>query len=74
MPVTTIPVSSRLQLRLNTGLDENLEPIYRTRSFSRVKPGADNAVLFDVAEGIGGLQVHSLEAVRRINEVELVES
>ncbi len=74
MPVTTIPVSSRLQLRLNTGLDENFEPVYRTRSFSNVKPGADNVVLFNVAEGIGGLQVHTLDAVRRIDEVELEQS
>ncbi len=74
MPVTTIPVSSRLQLRLNTGLDENFEPIYRTRSFSNVKTGADNAVLFEVAEGIGGLQVHAIDAIRRIDEVELEQS
>ncbi len=73
MAVTVIPVSSRLQLRLNTGLDENLNPIYRNRSFSRVKPSADNEDLFELAEELGNLQIHSLEAVRRLDEVELVE-
>ncbi len=73
MAINVIPVSSRLQLRLNTGLDENLNPIYRNRSFSRVKTGADNEDLFELAEEISDLQIHTLEAVRRVNEVELVE-
>ncbi len=73
MAVNAIPISARLQLRLNTGLDENLNPVYRTRSFSRVKPGATNVDLFELAEEIGYLQVHTLEAVRRLDEVELEE-
>jgi hypothetical protein len=71
MAVNVIPVTARLQLRLNTGLDENFNPVYRTRSFSNVKPGADNEDLFELAQEIGMLQVHNLEAVRRLDEVEL---
>ena len=71
MAVNVIPVNARLQLRLNTGLDENLNPVYRTRSFSNVKPSADNEDLFELAQEIGLLQVHTLETVRRIDEVEL---
>ena len=71
MAVNVIPVNARLQLRLNTGLDENLNPVYRTRSFSNVKPSADNEDLFELAQEIGLLQVHSLETVRRLDEVEL---
>ncbi len=73
MAVTAIPVSSRLQLRLNTGLDENLNPIYRNRSYSRIKATADNEDLFELAEEMAYLQIHDLEAVRRLDEVELVE-
>ncbi len=73
MAVNAVPISARLQLRLNTGLDEDLNPIYRTRSYSNVKPGADNEDLFELAHEIGGLQVHTLEAVRRVDEVELEE-
>lgn len=73
MAVNVIPVSARLQLRLNTGLDENLNPVFRTRSFSRVKPAADNEDLFELAQEIGLLQVHTVEAVRRLDEVELEE-
>ncbi len=74
MPVDVIPVTSRLQLRLNTGLDENLNPVFRTRSFSNVKTGADNEDLFELAQEIGSLQVHTIDSVRRLDEVELEEA
>jgi len=73
MAINVIPVTARLQLRLNTGLDENLNPVYRTRSFSNVKTGAANADLFELAQEISLLQVHALDAVRRVDEVELEE-
>lgn len=73
MNVDVSPVSTRLQLRLNTGLDEDLNPIYRTRSYSRVRPEADNGDLFELALGIEGLQQHTINAVRRVDEVELTE-
>jgi hypothetical protein len=71
MAVTAIPVGTRLSLRLNTGLDENFNPVYRTRSWSNVKPAATHANLHAVAQGFGGLQVHNLEAIRRMDENEL---
>lgn len=73
MPVNAIPVSARLQLRLNTGFDEDLNPLFRTRSFSNVKPAADNEDLYELATGIGSLQVHTLSTVRRVDEYELEE-
>lgn len=73
MSITVIPVTARLQLRLNTGLDEELKPIYRTRSYSNVKPSADNEDLFVLAQEIGSLQQHALSTVRRVDEVELEE-
>ncbi len=73
MAITVVPVSARLQLRLNTGLDEDFNPVYRTRSFSNVKTGAGNADLFELAQEIGTLQVHTIDSVRRVDEVELEE-
>lgn len=73
MAITVVPVSARLQLRLNTGLDENFNPVYRTRSFSNVKTDADNTDLFELAQEIGTLQVHTIDSVRRLDEVELEE-
>lgn len=73
MAINVIPVSARLQLRLHTGLDENMNPVYRTRSFSNVKPAAENADLYELAQEIGNLQTHIVDAVRRLDEVELEE-
>jgi len=73
MAVTVKPLATRLQLRLNTGLDENFNPIYRTRSYSNIKTDADNADLFDLAQELESLQVHPINSVRRVDEVELEE-
>ncbi len=73
MAVSKVFLTKNLQLRLNTGLDEELKPIYRTRSFSNVKPGSDNVDLFEVAHEIAALQEHTLSMVRRVDEVELEE-
>ncbi len=71
MAVTAIPVGTRLALRLNTGLDENLNPVYRVRSFNNIKPTATHANLFTVAQEMNLLQVHGLETIRRLDENEL---
>ena len=73
MAVTVKPLVTRLQLRLNTGLDEDFNPIYRTRSYSNIKTDADNADLFDLAQELESLQVHTINSVRRVDEVELEE-
>ncbi len=71
MPVNTVPVTARLQLRLNTGLDEEFNPVFRTRTYSNVKSSADNEDLYALAQELGGLQVHAIDAVRRVDEYEL---
>ena len=73
MAVSAIPLTARLQLRLNTGLDESFNPISRTRTFSNIKTSADNEDLFELAEEISNLQLHTLDAVRRVDEYELEE-
>ena len=73
MPISVKPLATRLQLRLNTGLDEDFNPIYRTRSYSNIKTDAVNADLFDLAQDLESLQVHSVNSVRRVDEVELEE-
>ncbi len=71
MAVIAVPYISRLQLRLNVGEDENFNPLYRTRSFSNVKTGAENEDLYELAGEIADLQIHPLSMVRRVDEFEL---
>ncbi|HPU00719.1 MAG: DUF1659 domain-containing protein [Firmicutes bacterium] len=74
MPVSAIPLGSRLQLRLLTGYTEDGKPILRTRSYANVKPEATDEALYQTALDLAGLQVHTLEIVRRVDEMELEES
>lgn len=73
MAVTAMQSSSRLQLRFQVGTDDEGRPVYRSRSYSNVKPGASNQDLYDVGMAFSALQEHVLESVRRIDEAELVD-
>lgn len=73
MPVIATPVDSSLQLILQTGVDENNQPILRTKSFARVKTSALDQDLMDVAKELAGLQIHPVSSVRRVVETELTE-
>ncbi len=73
MAVITNPLGSRMQLRLNVGQDDEGNPIYRSRSYSNVKPLASDDDVFAVGNALAGLQQHGLEEVRRINEYLLIE-
>jgi hypothetical protein len=64
MAFSKVFLSKNLQLKLNTGLDENFNPIYKTRTWANVKANATDEDLFELAEEIGSLQVHTLEEVR----------
>ncbi|MGI6614471.1 MAG: DUF1659 domain-containing protein [Dethiobacteria bacterium] len=73
MAVTVNPLSSRLQLQLMTGSTPEGKPILRTRSFSNIKTDADNEDLLLTGQELAGLQQHQLEAIKRVDEVELLE-
>ncbi|BCV20221.1 DUF1659 domain-containing protein [Moorella sp. Hama-1] len=62
MPVVNTPVGSSFQLRVQMGTDANGQLLYRTRAYSRVKPEAAYQNVYDVAQAIGGLQVHPVKA------------
>lgn len=74
MPINSIPTQTRLILRLNTGFDEDLNPLFRNRSFSNVKPSASNAHLHEIAAAMGILQVHTLSTISRADTAELEEA
>ncbi len=72
MALTKTPISSRLVLVLQTGVDEeDGEPILRSTSFSRVAPTALDENVHTVAQALAGLQEHTLFAVRRVDDSKL---
>lgn len=61
-----------MQLRLNTGMDQEGKPIIRTKSYSRVKPTAEDQAIYDVANSLAGLQEYPLETIHRVNDIVLI--
>lgn len=68
MAVNVTPMSSRLALKVNTGTDTDGNPVFRTRSFSGVKPAAADQDVYDTAQAIAGLQQHVVEEIGRVSE------
>lgn len=65
-------VSTKMQLRLNTGLDGEGREMIRTKTYSNVKISAENEALYDVALSLSGLQNHELKEVHRVDDVVLI--
>ena len=72
MAVTSIPGPSRIQIRLLVGVEEGKE-IFRLRTFGNVKPEASDEDVMEVAQALWSLQVHDVDAVRRVDQADLVE-
>ncbi len=66
-------LGTRMALILHTGMDENFNPIYATRSYSNVKATADNQDIFDVGNYFGALTDHNLYRISRHDETMLEE-
>ena len=64
MSVTKLPLGCRLQVRWNTGLNENMEPVFRIRSWSNVKPTATPEALHQLGNYINDLCVHVADSIR----------
>ncbi len=73
MAVNNVPVGSVLRLQLQTGIDDNGNPIVRNKSLSNVKTDALDQDIFDVAQALVLLQEHILENVMRIDSARLEE-
>ncbi len=73
MAVSANPVNSRLSLIVQTGTNESGQPVYRTRSYSRVKVNAGDQFVYETGVALAGAQKHPLQSIRRTNELELAE-
>jgi len=74
MAVENIATESVLRLQLQTGVDTNGNPVFRTKSLYNIKPDATDQDLFDVAQGLAGLQQYVLENVLRVDNARIEEA
>ncbi|HHX24200.1 MAG: DUF1659 domain-containing protein [Tepidanaerobacteraceae bacterium] len=73
MAIVATPIKSTLRIVVETGMDENNKPIYKTRSYNNVKTDAVDEDLMSVANLLGEIQTHPVNAIRRMTESELTE-
>ncbi|MGI9951656.1 DUF1659 domain-containing protein [Moorellaceae bacterium AZ2] len=71
MAVVVTPISASLQLQVQVGTNSEGEPVYRWRTFNRVKPGAADQDLWDVAQALAALQTYPVVSVSRVQESSL---
>ncbi|MFY9115146.1 MAG: DUF1659 domain-containing protein [Dethiobacteria bacterium] len=71
MPVSTEMTTTRLQMVLIQGYDDEGKPVLRTRTYSNIKTDAENESIFNLAQNFSTLQVHELEKVVRVDETRL---
>lgn len=72
MPVVVVPLESRLELNLVTGIDpEDSSPIIKRTYFNNVKDSASEQDIFDVANQLVSLQNYSLDSIELTSNVQL---
>ncbi len=76
MPIGRTNYQDTLRMRYNLGPDpeDSESDIIRTRSYTRVKPGANDQDLFNLAKGFEKLFAAQLVNTYRVVHVELVEN
>lgn len=74
LAVSMIPLDSRLQVRYQTGVNGEGEPVYSTRNLGSVRADSDDQSLWTVAAAITGLQQLPVAEVRRIDYGVLTET
>lgn len=74
MAIVASPVQATLRLVVETGVDDRGNPVYRSRSYNRVKPESSEQDVYAVAVALAGLQQNPLQGVQLVKTLELMES
>ncbi|MCR6546418.1 DUF1659 domain-containing protein [Dehalobacterium formicoaceticum] len=73
MAVVVTPVTSKMKLRFQTGLDGEGNPVYKNKTISNVKVDALDQDVLDTANALSTLLADALAAVFRIDDSDLAE-
>lgn len=71
MEINSLAGPTRLQYRLNVGVNEEGEAVIRTRSFGRIKPTSSDEDIYQVGDLLMTLQKHAVFSVHRFDSSEL---
>ena len=73
MAVLVTPLTSKLKLQFQTGVDGQGNPVYKSKTISKVKTAAVDQDVFDTANALGEICADTLNAITRINDSDLSE-
>jgi hypothetical protein len=73
MAVNKVSSGSVLNLEVQTGVDAQGNPVYRSRNYKGIYSSAADQDLYDVAQAIAGLQSYTLSKISRVDNAQLVE-
>jgi len=73
MAVLVTPLTSKMKLQFQTGVDGEGNPVYKSKTISKVKTAAVDQDVFDTANALSGLCADVLSAVTRIDDSDLSE-
>ena len=68
---TLMDKNSTLKLKLETGVNAKGDATCSTKSFSGINPGLTDDELLGIADGLAGLQSHTLAEVSRVDTATL---
>ncbi len=68
-----VVLAKSMVLRLNMGLDGDLNPMYSNRSWRNVKNEVTDDMILTVGTAFGGLTDHTLNSVSKSTRTELQE-
>jgi hypothetical protein len=66
------PGYTRCQVRLQNGVNAEGEPVYVSRTFTRIRPNATHEDIYEVIQAVLGLQTMPVITLRRLDDGELV--
>lgn len=72
MAVVKQPYACSIKLKYQSGVNASGDPVYVTRTYTKVKLGATDQDIYDVALALNGLQNNSLAGLFRVEDAELV--
>lgn len=73
MAANATRTDSRLVLRLETGEMKGDTPLLKTVSLSRIKKDASDDALLEAGNALASLQTKTLDAIRRVDTIELTQ-
>ncbi len=72
MAVVKVPQTSKLVIKVQTGVNATGNPVYRLRSYQNIKAAAVDSDVFAVAQGMAGLQKNTVVSISRQDDNTLV--